>query len=62
MTLDIVECEACKGKGEYEAQIGGDGYGDRCCALADVPCVCPGCDGVGYVHVDGRKLRPEEVV
>jgi len=41
------KCPDCDGKGEYEAQIGGDGYDDRCCALADVMCVCPTCKGTG---------------
>jgi len=46
---DNNKCPDCDGKGEYEAQIGGDGYGDRCCALADVMCVCPTCKGTGRV-------------
>ncbi len=43
-------CGACRGTGEVERQIGGDGYGDRCCALADVPCVCSECNGTGKVE------------
>jgi hypothetical protein len=62
VTLDIIECSACRGTGAVERQIGGDGYDDRCCALADVECVCSECNGVGFVHVDGTKLRPQEVV
>lgn len=38
-------CERCHGTGEVDFQIGGDGYGDRCCGLADVPGVCPECEG-----------------
>jgi RecJ-like exonuclease len=45
--VEVPKCERCRGTGEVETQIGGDGYDDRCCALADVPCVCPDCDGTG---------------
>ena len=45
--VEVPKCELCRGTGEIETQIGGDGYGNRCCALADVPCVCPDCDGTG---------------
>ncbi len=44
-------CETCDGSGEIEIQIGGDGYGGSCCALADVPSVCPDCDGTGKGEV-----------
>lgn len=62
MTLDIIECDACRGTGTVERQMGGDGFNDRCCALADVECVCSECDGVGFTRPDGTKLRPQEVV
>jgi len=40
-------CPECNGTGEIEVQIGGDGYDNRCCALADAPVVCPECNGTG---------------
>jgi hypothetical protein len=42
-------CPECDGTGEREISIGGDGDGDRCAALADVPTVCIFCDGTGRV-------------
>jgi hypothetical protein len=45
--LAPVPCEECDGEGEVEITIGGDGYGDRCAALADVPRVCHECNGTG---------------
>lgn len=36
-------CERCHGTGEIEREIGGDGYGNRCAGVADVPLVCPEC-------------------
>lgn len=45
-----MKCPACNGTGEGpEIQIGGDGYGDRCCALADVPSACSECGGSGEI-------------
>lgn len=44
----IVRCSACDGEGYYEKEIGGDGYGDRCCGLADVPVICNMCEGTGF--------------
>ena len=40
-------CPECNGAGVYEATIGGDGYDNRCCALADVECICGECGGMG---------------
>ena len=40
-------CEECNGSGVRHATIGGDGYGDRCCALMDAEVECCFCDGSG---------------
>lgn len=48
-------CETCHGEGAVETTIGGDGYGDRCAGLADVPIVCPDCEGTG------KAMHQEEV-
>ena len=45
--IEPVPCEHCAGTGETEISIGGDGYGDACCASADVPTDCGMCDGTG---------------
>lgn len=37
------DCEFCGGAGTVEITIGGDGYGGRCCAQADVEAPCPNC-------------------
>jgi hypothetical protein len=38
------DCERCRGTGLVTATIGGDGYGDRCCALMDCDDQpCPEC-------------------
>jgi len=42
-------CGSCEGSGAYETTIGGDGYGGRCSALADVECVCGECGGSGQI-------------
>ena len=42
-------CPECKGHGTVESTIGGDGYGDRCCGLADVEVYCSECGGEGLV-------------
>ena len=36
-------CKTCNGTGTVERTIGGDGYGGRCAAEADVPTQCPDC-------------------
>ena len=36
-------CERCHGTGEIEREIGGDGHGNRCAGVADVPSPCPEC-------------------
>lgn len=46
-TRHDARCATCDGSGEIETQVGGDGYGSSCCAIADVPSVCPICDGTG---------------
>ena len=43
----MAKCWMCEGTGEYETTIGGDGYDGRCCATADVICICPNCNGTG---------------
>ena len=48
-------CPDCGGSGVYEGQIGGDGYGGGCCALADVELVCLLCAGTGKVREDDRR-------
>lgn len=50
---EMKRCPECNGTGEIEIQIGGDGYDNRCCAVADVPVECPECNGTGKVK--GRK-------
>jgi hypothetical protein len=45
-------CPVCHGRGTYEGQIGGDGYGGRCCAVADVELVCLECMGTGQVEME----------
>lgn len=46
----VRQCPDCDGTGlGPEIQIGGDGYGGRCCALADVPSQCPRCKGTGVI-------------
>jgi len=37
------ECAECNGTGTRHGTIGGDGYGDRCAALADVEYDCEDC-------------------
>ena len=44
---DARACDHCKGTGETEISVGGDGYGGGCCASADVPSDCAFCDGTG---------------
>lgn len=44
------KCETCGGSGVVERTIGGDGYGDRCAAQADVEAPCPDC-----ATPEGRK-------
>jgi len=44
---EMKRCPECNGTGEIEIQIGGDGYDNRCCAVADVPVECPECNGTG---------------
>ncbi len=44
---DEDECERCEGSGEISGTFGGDGYGDRCAALADWDAECPDCEGTG---------------
>jgi hypothetical protein len=51
-------CPDCNGTGSYEASIGGDGYDDRCCALADVECVCQRCRGTGIIDEVRSKHDP----
>ena len=41
------ECPECDGTGTVEISIGGDGYGGRCAATADVETDCIFCDGTG---------------
>lgn len=52
------ECGACE-MSDGEAQIGGDGYGARCCGVADVP-VQRSCFACDYVepwadHPENRR-------
>jgi hypothetical protein len=43
-------CELCSGTGLVSFSYGGDGYGDRCAALADADDQpCPECDATGRV-------------
>lgn len=54
------DCEACQGTGEGpDITIGGDGYGDRCCGLMDVPTVCFDCDGTGKEDEDEDTTQGE---
>jgi hypothetical protein len=44
------ECATCKGTGVVTRQYGGDGYGDRCAALADADDQpCQDCEGIREV-------------
>jgi len=45
--LDRLKCPDCDGEGQYEGRVGGDGYGDKCAGVADVPVLCNTCDGTG---------------
>lgn len=45
-------CTECNGTGVREITIGGDGYGDRCGAEADVETVCWACQGTGVEPVE----------
>lgn len=49
--IEVEKCEQCRGAGEYETTIGGDGFDGRCCAEADVYVECGECDGTGYVPI-----------
>ena len=46
------KCLTCNGTGVVNIQYGGDGYGDRCAALADAEGPCPDCDGTGEEQYD----------
>ena len=37
-------CPRCHGTGTVSVTIGGDGYGDRCCAEMDGEGPCPECE------------------
>ena len=39
------QCPVCKGEGEVEGQIGGDGWGNKCCGVHDVMLACACCEG-----------------
>lgn len=44
------ECSRCDGTGIVSRQYGGDGYGDKCCALADADDqICPDCADIREV-------------
>lgn len=44
-------CEHCDGTGLVTIQYGGDGYGDKCCGLADADDQpCPECEGKGFIY------------
>lgn len=43
------ECAACNGTGTRHGTIGGDGYGDRCAAIADVEYDCEDCADIRAV-------------
>ena len=62
MTVRNVTCTACKGEGTVDREIGGDGYGDRCCATADVPTKCGDCHGTGVEETrhNGLSIWPVE--
>lgn len=46
-------CPTCNNSRVVERTIGGDGYGGRCCALADVEVPCPDCTETKMA--DGRS-------
>jgi len=48
-------CPDCDGTGQYEGQIGGDGYGGKCAGVADVPLVCNTCDGAGEMKTQTNE-------
>ena len=52
-----MKCEDCDGTGVVERSVGGDGYGGRCSALADVECECIMCDGTGYDPITDDEIR-----
>lgn len=43
------ECAECSGTGVRHGTIGGDGYGDRCAAIADVEYDCEDCADIRAV-------------
>jgi hypothetical protein len=61
-------CERCHGTGLITIQYGGDGYGDKCCGLADADDQpCPSCDDYDYppepLRYQGKKwvlLNPDD--
>lgn len=57
-----VICSTCDGEGTVDREIGGDGYGDRCCATADVPMKCDDCHGTGIEETrhNGHSIWPVE--
>jgi hypothetical protein len=50
------ECAECNGTGTRHGTIGGDGYGDRCAAIADVEYDCEECADIREViaKAEGR--------
>lgn len=51
-----MECASCDGQGTVNRQIGGDGYGGQCAAIADVEAVCQDCADIRAViaRAEGR--------
>jgi hypothetical protein len=51
-----MECASCDGQGTVNRQIGGDGYGGHCAALADVEADCQDCADIRAViaRAEGR--------
>lgn len=53
-----MKCEECDGEGTVGRTIGGDGYGGRCAALADVEVKCDDCGGTGdLANASDTELR-----
>jgi hypothetical protein len=50
------ECTGCDGKGVITKQYGGDGYGDRCAALADAEQSCEDCADIRKI-IDAAEGR-----
>jgi hypothetical protein len=52
------ECTECSGTGVVTRQYGGDGYGDRCAALADADQPCDECADIRAVIARAETSAP----